>query len=223
MPEDKSQAGASEPGHFRKVSSVEITPDATQSALAVDEEIACAWAPVLGRQIELPFLPDWNAQYNIVGLVFASQGPRHRGAYDEVYRLRGKYPLVRFFSYTTYDPTLQDLGSIYDARIQPASGKNPFADPTATEGETGTYEVIIMLHLVDTVCSSSRSSNIPFCRCTSRRTASTGIPMSWRHWPRGPGTRWPWWCCGCTSPTRAGRAHRPTPSGALWTRPSSRS
>lgn len=62
---------------------------------------------------------------------------------EEVYRIRARFPYVRYFSFTTYDMRLQTVATLHDTQITPASGKNPFLDPTAQEAEAGTYEIYI--------------------------------------------------------------------------------
>lgn len=62
---------------------------------------------------------------------------------EEVYRIRARYPYVRYFSFTTYDMRLQTVATLHDTQIKPASGKNPFSDPTTEEEECGTYEIYI--------------------------------------------------------------------------------
>jgi hypothetical protein len=62
---------------------------------------------------------------------------------DEVYRIRGRFPYVRYFSFTTYDMRLQTVATLHDTQIKSAAGKNPFLDPTTQEGEAGTYEIYI--------------------------------------------------------------------------------
>lgn len=62
---------------------------------------------------------------------------------EEVYRIRARFPYVRYFSFTTYDMRLQSVATLHDTLIKPATGKNPFLDPTTQEEEAGTYEVYI--------------------------------------------------------------------------------
>lgn len=62
---------------------------------------------------------------------------------EEVYRIRARFPYVRYFSFTTYDMRLQSVATLHDTLIKPDTGKNPFLDPTTQEAEAGTYEVYI--------------------------------------------------------------------------------
>lgn len=62
---------------------------------------------------------------------------------EEVYRIRGKFPYVRYFSFTVYDASLQSISTLHDTDIRPSLGKNPFNDIEVTEDNMGTYEIYI--------------------------------------------------------------------------------
>ena len=62
---------------------------------------------------------------------------------EEVYRIRGRYPYVRYFSFTAYDSRLQSVTTLHDTQIRPSSGKNPFNDLTTTEADIGSYEIYL--------------------------------------------------------------------------------
>ena len=55
------------------------------------------------------------------GFVFASNSKHSRSSStpenDEVYRIRGKYPYVRYFSYTVYDMRLQTISTLHDTEV----------------------------------------------------------------------------------------------------------
>lgn len=54
----------------------------------------------------------------------------------DVYRVRGQFPAVRYFSLQSYEFTNgKPIASMLDRHVVPASGRNPHADPTATPGE----------------------------------------------------------------------------------------
>ncbi len=146
-------------------------PPTAQLLYRADRLLNCAWSPVLTPEKEKPFLPDMHITYNMQGFVFASnaykqQQERQKNAsskhfkhgktppptpaptplpYDqeEVYRIRGKYPYTRYFSYTIYDMRLQSVSTLHDAQIKPVWGKNPFVDPSTTEADLGSYEIYI--------------------------------------------------------------------------------
>lgn len=62
---------------------------------------------------------------------------------EEVYRIRGRYPYVRYFSFTVYDSGLQSVTTLHDKQIQPSWGKNPFNDLSTTEADMGSYEIYL--------------------------------------------------------------------------------
>ena len=55
---------------------------------------------------------------------------------EDVYRIRGAFPLMRYFSVQSYEFTNgKPIASMLDRSIVPLTGRNPYADPTATTDE----------------------------------------------------------------------------------------
>lgn len=63
-----------------------------------------------------------------------------------VYRIRGQFPKVRYFSIQTYTFMRQPIDGMADYEIIPVSGINPFNTPPSVYGDTnqnGYFEVYI--------------------------------------------------------------------------------
>jgi len=123
-----------------------LHPDGTITTAKADEALGCAWPVSLPEGSESPFLPDLHTTYQGLALRFSSNrnGSITKGKPDEVYRIRARYPLVRYFSFQSYDLRGQNVQEILDADIKPSSGKNPFSDRSfQSPFDIGTYEVII--------------------------------------------------------------------------------
>ena len=124
----------------------QVKPDGSIATVKADEAIGCAWPVQLPAGSETPFLPDLHTTYQALGLRFSSNrnGSNTLGKPDEVYRIRARYPLVRYFSYQSYDLRGQNVQEILDVDIKPSSGKNPFSDPSIGDTmDIGTYEIYI--------------------------------------------------------------------------------
>lgn len=58
-----------------------------------------------------------------------------------VYRIRGQFPKVRYFSVQTYTFLRQPIDGRADYQIKPSSGVNPFTTPVHSADENGYYEI----------------------------------------------------------------------------------
>jgi len=56
----------------------------------------------------------------------------------DVYRIRGQFPAVRYFSVQSYEFTNgKPIASMLDRHVVPVSGRNPHADPAVMPEEVG--------------------------------------------------------------------------------------
>ena len=96
----------------------------------------CAWAAHTDEDIYSPLLLDLNAVYQATVLSFVSHPAR-------LYKVTGQYPQLAYYSYQSYNLLGQPLDSIVDFEMEPAAGKNPYADMTATPATSGTYDLYV--------------------------------------------------------------------------------
>ncbi len=105
-----------------------LAPLAVVPAQAATESRSCAWIVKVDPTAANLLYPDEAAAY------WAFVLPLLPG---QSIVLRGTYPHSRYFSFTTYDPTLRSADGLYDAEIVPDRGSaNPFvagADRTASK------------------------------------------------------------------------------------------
>ncbi len=90
----------------------------------------CAWQVATEPSASSFGLLDLNAVYHTL-VVWTFHD-------TDVYRIRGQFPAVRYFSVQSYEFTNgKPIASMLDRHVVPASGRNPHADPAATPEEVG--------------------------------------------------------------------------------------
>ncbi|GAB5035197.1 deoxyuridine 5-triphosphate nucleotidohydrolase [Nannochloropsis oceanica] len=80
----------------------------------------CAWQVIFDPRLFTPVLLDTNSVYWLQALHFRTR--------NDVFRITGTFPLVRYFSFQSYDSAGKPLSSLPDYQLQPQSsgGINPF-------------------------------------------------------------------------------------------------
>lgn len=106
--------------------------DDASAPTALPLGVGCGWTVVSDADVTNVLYPDEAAVY---WLAVIPQLPGAR------LRIDGLYPQARYFSFNVYDPLLRPADAIYDARIAPVSGANPYATTGAATG--GTYRAYV--------------------------------------------------------------------------------
>jgi hypothetical protein len=96
----------------------------------------CAWQVATEPSASSFGLLDLNAYYHTLVIWDFYE--------SDTYRIKGRYPGMRYFSIQSYEFTNgKPIASVLDRDIHPATGTNPFADRNATPADRGTFEVYL--------------------------------------------------------------------------------
>ena len=70
---------------------------------------------------------------------------RHHDKKIKIYRITGRYPLMPYFSFQSYDVNGNLIDKLSDYEISPisGSGRNPYSDLSATIDNIGKYEIYL--------------------------------------------------------------------------------
>ncbi len=133
--------------------------DTTQGSTSPEPaaEIACSTVLASNADLVNVAFPDESAKYWFIQLPYV---PNTR------FRLEGRYPNARYFSYNSYDAQLRQVDSLADFQLDPAEGSvNPFRTPSQTPGDRwgGDY----VMYLVPSEVPEPRPANHMYSASTT--------------------------------------------------------
>lgn len=115
---------------------VVLPSSATASAPSPVQQRSCAWALAVDPALINVLFPDEAAHYWVLALPLLP---------GESLTLHGRYPHSRYFSFTSYDPTLRSADGIHDTEITPDPGStDPFRVGAARTARSRAYTVHVV-------------------------------------------------------------------------------